>query len=72
MESMVDLRLQAIKIAASMKDVSSECVIDVAEKIVRYVKGNSAIPETFDPAEEARKMVEAMMDKFGHLENSHN
>ena len=64
MESMVDLRLHAIQIAASMKDVSSECVIDVAEKIVRYVKGNSTLPETFDPTEEARKMVEGMMDKF--------
>ena len=64
MESMVDLRLQSVKIAATMKDVNSECVIDVAEKIVRYVKGDASIPETYDPTAEARKMVEGMMNKF--------
>lgn len=68
MESMVNLRLQAVKVAASLKDVSSEHVIDVADKIVRYVKGKADIPETYDPTEEARKM---MKDLIGNAEEKH-
>lgn len=32
----VCIRLECLKIAASIKDVSSECVIDVADKIYKY------------------------------------
>ena len=64
MDSMVELRLQSVRIAASLKDVSSECVLDVADKIVRYVKGGAAIPEVFNPAGEARKMMEDVLCKL--------
>ena len=46
METLIDLRLQAIKIAATLKDVSSENLIDVADKIYIYIKKNSQIPES--------------------------
>lgn len=46
METLIDLRLQAIRIAASLKDVSSENVIDIADKIYIYIKKDSQIPES--------------------------
>jgi hypothetical protein len=48
---MIELRMQCLKVASALKDVSSECVIDVADKMVRYVRGDATLPEFYNPKE---------------------
>lgn len=57
METLVDLRLQSVKIAASLKDVSSECVLDVADKIYRYIKRDAQLPESVSMDEVVRSIA---------------
>jgi hypothetical protein len=59
METLVDLRLQSVRIAASLRDVSSECVIDVAEKIYKYIKRDAQLPESVSMEELVKSIVDA-------------
>lgn len=64
METLVDLRLQSVKIAASLKDVSSECVLDVADKIYRYIKRDAQLPESVSMDEFVRSIANATTANF--------
>lgn len=59
MNSMVQVRARALEIAASVKDVSSENIIDVADKIAKYIKRDVNIPEYVG----AYDVATAIMDK---------
>lgn len=67
METLVDLRLQSVKIAASLKDVSSECVLDVADKIYRYIKRDAQLPESVSMDEFVRSIANATTANFPPL-----
>lgn len=61
METLVDLRMQSVRIAASLRDVSSECVLDVAEKIYKYIKRDAQLPESVSMSEFVKSVVDASM-----------
>jgi hypothetical protein len=61
METLVDLRLQSVRIAASLRDVSSECVLDVADKIYKYIKRDAQLPESVSMDELVKSIVDASL-----------
>lgn len=68
MNSMVELRLESIRIAASLRDVSSECVIDIAAKITRYIKGDAVLPESVSMEDFVKSITENTFAKIGEKE----
>ena len=59
MDSMVKVRVKALEIATSLRDVSSENVVDVADKVAKYIKRDADIPEYVS----ADKLAADIMDK---------
>lgn len=59
-----EIRQSAINIAAQLKDVTSENIIEVSEKIANFICGNvSELPEYYDPNTSLRDLTKIMIDK---------
>lgn len=48
MNSKLELRNEAVRLAVNVKDVTSENVIEVSRKIETYILGDAELPEYFD------------------------
>lgn len=58
MNSKIDLRMEAVRIAAGLEDITHSNLISVAESIERYIIGNAALPEVMD----MKEMMSAFTD----------
>lgn len=62
--SKIEVRCEAIKLASSLKDVTSENVVLVSKNIEAYIVGDIKLPDVYDPnafmKELAVKMQEMM------------
>ena len=64
METLVELRIQAVKVASSLKDVSSENIIPVASMIYHYIKGGAKIPESMNMEDFVKSITDATMNSY--------
>ncbi|WP_297448721.1 hypothetical protein [uncultured Alistipes sp.] len=48
MNSKIEARIEAVKLALNVEGVTSENIIEVSEKIADFVIGNAELPNTYD------------------------
>lgn len=63
MNSKLDLRIEAVKIAVNVEGVTSENVIETAVKIEEYILGGVELPEFYDTNAQIKEITE----KFANL-----
>ena len=57
MNSKLELREEAIKLAVNVEGVNTENVIDVAKKLESYILGEAKLPELYDSTEQMKQMM---------------
>lgn len=67
MNSKLELRIEAVKLAVNVEGVTSENVIKTAEKIEAYILGDTELPEWIDPQAQLKELSEKFLTKdFGN------
>lgn len=61
MNSKIELRIEAVKLAVNVEGVTPENIIEVSKKIFAFVQGDASLPETFDTT----SAMKDMMKTFG-------
>lgn len=62
MNSKIELRIEAVKLASNLEGVTNENVIAVSEEIARYILGDAELPEVYDPTEYQDKILKMMTE----------
>lgn len=57
MNSKLELRIEAVRIAVNVDGVTDKNVIAVSEEIAKYILGDAELPEVYDPTELQDKML---------------
>ena len=63
MNSKLELRIESVKISVNVEGVTSENVIETAEKIEAYILGDTELPEWVDPNAQIKELTEKFMSK---------
>lgn len=61
MNSKIELRIEAVKLAVNVEGVTPENIIEVSEKIFTFLQGDAILPETFD----TNSVMKDMITNFG-------
>ena len=64
MDTKVAIRTRAVEIAASVKDVNSENILIVANKISEYIIGHANIPESLDMQNFIKSLTDATVNAY--------
>jgi len=64
MNSKLELRSEAIRIAASLEGVTSESLIVTAERIEKYIIGDTVLPDVMDMREMMKTFADLQGFKF--------
>ena len=62
MNSKLELRNEAVKLATNLEGVNTENVIEVSKKIENYILGEAELPESYNIAEKTKVLIKSMMD----------
>ncbi|MDE5986832.1 MAG: hypothetical protein K2H16_06070 [Prevotella sp.] len=57
MNSKIEARIEAVKLAVNVKGVTDKNVIAVSEEIAKYILGDAELPEMYDTLSAMREMV---------------
>lgn len=60
MNSKIEARIEAVKLALNVEGVTSENIIEVSGKIADFVIGNAELPDTYDSNGYLKDMVAKM------------
>lgn len=63
MNSKIELRTEAVRIALNVEGVTFENVIETAEKIETYILGSVELPEHIDPQAQLKELSEKFFSK---------
>lgn len=67
MNSKLDLRIEAVKIAVNVEGVTPENVIETAKAIEGYILGSVELPDYIDPNAQMKELTEKFHTKdFGN------
>lgn len=69
MNSKIELRIEAVKLAVNLEGVNDKNVIAISEEITRYILGDAELPEMYDPKESQDKILK-MMSQMNFLNNT--
>lgn len=66
MNSKIELRIEAVKLAVNVEGVTDKNVIAVSEEIAKYIIGDVTLPEVYDPTENQSNLLKIMsgMNQF--------
>lgn len=64
MNSKLELRIESVKIAVNVEGVTSENVIETAEKIEKYIAGSVNFPEVYDPNAQTTELAKVMFGQY--------
>lgn len=68
MNSKIDARIEAVKLALNVEGVTAENIIEVSKKIADFVIGSAELPDK-DPAEDMQKrMMDMLADASKRLQ----
>lgn len=62
-DTKLNARIEAVRLAAMVKDVNIENVVEVSKKIADFIIGEANIPEANDKGDIFEKMMERMMEQ---------
>lgn len=51
MNSKLELRNEAVRIASNLEGITAENIVETAEKIEKYINGNAVLPDVMDMKE---------------------
>lgn len=60
MNSKIEARTEAVKLALNVEGVTSENIIEVSEKITAFIIGNAELPESFNYNAEMQALMAKM------------
>lgn len=60
MNSKIEARIEAVKLALNVEGVTSENIIDVSEKIANFIVGDAELPDNNDPNAFMKEIMERM------------
>lgn len=60
MNSKIEARIEAVKLALNVEGVTAENIIEVSEKIADFIIGNSGLPDIYDSNGYLKDMVAKM------------
>lgn len=67
MNSKIEARIEAVKLALNVEGVTSENIIEVSEKIASFIIGNAELPDK-DPSEDMQKrMMDMVTGTYNNL-----
>lgn len=67
MNSKIEARIEAVKLALNVEGVTSENLIEVSEKIASFIIGNAELPDK-DPSEDMQKrMMDMVTGAYNNL-----
>lgn len=70
MNSKIEARIEAVKLALNVEGVTSENIIEVSEKIATFIIGNAELPDK-DPSEDMQKrMMDMVTGAYNNLSTS--
>lgn len=70
MNSKIEARIEAVKLALNVEGVTSENIIEVSEKIASFIIGNAELPDK-DPSEDMQKrMMDMVTGAYNNLSAS--
>lgn len=72
MNSKIEARIEAVKLALNVEGVTAENIIDVSEKIADFVIGNSELPDKDESVDFQKRMMDMMSDVYKRNAPSHN
>lgn len=66
MNSKIEVRIEAVKLAVNVEGVTDKNVIAVSEEIAKYIIGDISLPEAYDPTENQSNLLKIMsgMNQF--------
>lgn len=56
--SKIEVRCEAVRLAAIIKDVTSENIIETSKKIEEYIVGKIELPDVYDPNAYMKELTE--------------
>lgn len=62
MNSKIEARIEAVKLAINVEGVTSENIMETSEAIAKFILGDSELPETFD----SNSTMKELMEKFSN------
>lgn len=65
MDSKLEVRAAAVKLAAKVDGVNNENVVDVAKIIESYIIGNAELPESNTTTEKTNSMMSRIIEAMG-------
>ena len=63
MNSKIELRNEAVRLALNVEGVTADNVIAVSEKIANFILGDSQLPEAYDTNAYLKELMEKMTSK---------
>ena len=70
MNSKIEARIEAVKLALNVEGVTSENIIEVSERIASFIIGNAELPDK-DPSEDMQKrMMDMVTGAYNNLSAS--
>lgn len=61
MNSKLELRLEAVRLASVIEGVSTSSLIKTAKEVEKYVLGKAELPETYDPMSAIKSVTDLTM-----------
>lgn len=61
MNSKIELRIEAVKLAVNVEGATPDNIIELSEKIFKFVQGNADLPETFDSSSAMKDMMKSFV-----------
>jgi hypothetical protein len=61
--SKIEARCEAVRMAACVKDVTSDNLLEMAKKIENYIVGDIELPDIYDPNANFKELVEKISNR---------
>lgn len=64
MNSKIEARIEAVKLALNVEGVTSENIIEVSERIADFIVGNAELPEKDESVDFQKQMMDMVTDVY--------
>lgn len=69
MNSKIEARIEAIKLALNVEGVNSENIIEVSDKIAAFIIGDAELPDSYDSNAYLKEIMAKMATPSPEIEN---
>lgn len=58
MNSKIEVKIEAVKLAINVEGVTSENIVEISEAIVKFILGDAELPDTYDSNSTMKELME--------------